>query len=82
MAKGVKTGGGSRKGAPNKATAEIRAMIEGALSAVGGQKYLEQQAKENPVAFMNLVGKIIPKEIDANIKGVINFTLDKTDQDA
>lgn len=48
-------------------------MIEGALSAVGGQKYLEQQAKENPVAFMNLVGKIIPKDVNNHINGNVNL---------
>lgn len=59
-----RTGGGSRKGIPNKATAEIKAMIEGALQEAGGQKYLLQQAKENPVAFMGLIGKILPKDIN------------------
>lgn len=39
-------------------------MITGALSAVGGQKYLEQQAVENPVAFMTLLGKIVPKDVN------------------
>jgi hypothetical protein len=71
-----KTGGGNRKGVPNKATKAIKDMIEGALSAVGGQKYLEQQAIENPVAFMGLVGKILPKDINAKVEGqmVINVT--------
>lgn len=56
--------GASRKGCPNKNTATIKSMIEGALSAVGGQKYLEQQAMENPVAFMTLVGKILPRDVN------------------
>lgn len=63
MAKGIKTGGRT-KGVPNKATAEIKTMIEGALTAVGGQKYLEQQAIENPTAFMTLLGKILPKDVN------------------
>ena len=33
----------------------------------GGQEYLTQQAKENPSAFLMLVGKILPKEIKAEI---------------
>lgn len=67
---------GRAKGTPNKATKAIKDMIEGALSAVGGQKYLEQQAIENPVAFMGLVGKILPKDINAKVEGqmVINVT--------
>lgn len=63
MAKGAKTGGGSRKGRPNKVTADVKGMILGALSAKGGQKYLEKQADSNPVAFMGLLGKVLPKEL-------------------
>lgn len=55
---------GRAKGTPNKATKEIKQMIEGALNALGGQKYLEQQALENPVAFMGLIGKILPKDVN------------------
>ena len=60
-------GKGRQKGVLNKNTANIKAMIEGALNASGGQAYFEQQAAENPVAFMALVGKILPKEIAATI---------------
>ena len=59
---------GRAKGTPNKNTKEIKAMIEGALRAAGGQDYLLQQAKENPSAFLTLVGKILPKQIDANVE--------------
>jgi hypothetical protein len=51
---------GSRKGVPNKVTAELKQMILGALDGVGGQEYLQRQADENPVAFMTLVGKVLP----------------------
>lgn len=64
---GKKTGGGSRKGIPNKATADIKAMINNALYKAGGEDYLLRQADENPVAFMGLIGKILPKDINANI---------------
>lgn len=56
--------GGSRKGKPNKATAAIKEMIEGALQDAGGQRYLAEQARENPSAFMGLLGKIIPKDVN------------------
>lgn len=65
--------GGSRKGIPNKVTANIKEMIEGALSDVGGRAYLAQQAKENPSAFLTLIGKILPKDINATIDGNINI---------
>ena len=73
---GKKTGGGSRKGVPNKATADIKAMINNALHLVGGEDYLVRQAGENPVAFMGLIGKILPKQVDldANVNGNLNIS--------
>ncbi len=38
-------------------------MILGALAAKGGQSYLEQQADRNPVAFMALLGKVLPMQL-------------------
>ena len=60
MAKGFKTGGGSRKGKPNKITGSIKAMIEGALQDLGGKEWLKKQAEKNPVAFMALIGRTMP----------------------
>jgi len=38
-------------------------MLLGALAAKGGQAYFEQQADKNPVAFMALLGKVLPMQI-------------------
>lgn len=77
MAKGQKTGG-RRKGTPNKVSGDIKSMVLGALSAKGGQKYLEEQADLNPVAFMGLVGKVLPMTVtsdpDNPIKTVLEIT--------
>ena len=51
---------GSRKGIPNKVNTQLKEMILGALDGAGGQAYLQKQADENPVAFMTLVGKVLP----------------------
>src|SRR3954463_11045415 len=59
---GRKTGGRT-KGTPNKFPATIREMIVGALDDVGGRRYLAEQARENPVAFMGLVGKVLPLQL-------------------
>lgn len=67
MAKGIKTGG-RQKGATNKTTAELKEMILGALSEVGGQAYLVQQALDNPNAFMTLVGKVVPRDLNAAVE--------------
>lgn len=73
MAKGVKTGGGSRKGIPNKVTTALKDMILGALSDVGGQEYLKRQAEANPVAFMTLLGKVLPNDVKVSGDLTINF---------
>lgn len=56
-------GRGRIKGTPNKTTKLIKEMITQALDGVGGVSYLQRQADENPVAFMTLVGKVIPLQI-------------------
>ena len=37
-------------------------MILGALDDAGGQAYLTEQARENPVAFMALLARLLPRE--------------------
>lgn len=62
-------GRGRPKGSPNKNTQAIKDMLLASLDAVGGQAYFEQQALENPTAYMSLVGKIIPAEVKKEITG-------------
>ena len=57
-------GNGRPKGAVNRNTAAIKEMIEGALQDAGGRDYLARQAKENTAAFMGLIGKILPKDVN------------------
>lgn len=52
--------GGSRRGVPNRVTADARALILAALHGVGGVSYLVEQARANPTAFLVLLGKLIP----------------------
>lgn len=61
--------GGRQAGTPNKITGELREMILGALAAAGGQTYLETQARENPSAFLTLVGKILPTRVSGEESG-------------
>jgi len=42
-------------------------MVVDSLNAAGGQAYLAQQARDQPAAFLGLVGKVLPKEIKADI---------------
>ena len=62
-------GRGRPKGAPNKNTQAIKDMLLASLDKVGGQKYFQQQAIENPNAYMALIGKIIPAEVKKEITG-------------
>lgn len=52
--------GGRQKGTPNKFTGELKQMILTALDESGGVEYLKRQADESPVAFLGLVGKVLP----------------------
>jgi hypothetical protein len=62
-------GKGRPKGSPNKVTASVKAMLEGALKEVGGQQFLVEQARENPVAFLGLIKHLIPSELKAELTG-------------
>jgi len=62
-------GPGRPKGLPNHVTLELKGMIEKALSKAGGVQYLEEQAKANPGAFLTLVAKLLPR--DLNISGSV-----------
>lgn len=63
MANGYKTGG-RQPGSLNKENRDIRTMILGALASVGGTDYLARQAELNPVAFMGLIGKVLPLQLN------------------
>lgn len=71
--KGNPKTGGRPKGGLNKVTAEIKGMIEQALQNVGGVAYLERQAEENPTAFMGLLGKILPKDVNVDVDGSLTL---------
>jgi hypothetical protein len=65
-------GRGRPKGSPNKITAAVKDMVAQALDQAGGVEYLVAQSRDNPNAFLTLVGKIIPMQAD--IKGDLNIT--------
>lgn len=55
--------GGRAKGTLNKQNADIKEMVVQALSEAGGVKYLVQCAHKQPVAFLGLVGRVLPLQI-------------------
>lgn len=68
-------GKGRKAGIPNKVTADVKEMIEGALSDLGGRAWLTKAARKKPAAFMVLVGKLIPR--DLKVSGEVRHTLEQ-----
>jgi hypothetical protein len=65
-AQGTPKTGGRKAGTVNKLTAAVKEMVIQALDELGGVAYLKLQARENPTAFLSLVGKIIPTQISGD----------------
>lgn len=66
MARGSRPGerrGGRQKGTPNKMTGALKDMVLEALEGAGGVEYLKGRAKDNPAAFLTLVGKVLPLQV-------------------
>lgn len=63
--KGQKSGPGRPKGAQNKASKELKAMILQALDGAGGVEYLQERANDprTASAFLTLVGKVLPMTV-------------------
>lgn len=61
------------KGSLNTKSIALKTMILNALGRVGGEAYLEKQAKENPTAFMTLIGKTLP--LDVKNSGDMSITV-------
>lgn len=64
-------GPGRPKGIPNKNTTALKDMIMAALSGAGGVQYLTEQAKENPKAFLSLVGRVLPLQVTGENGGAM-----------
>lgn len=77
--------GGSRKGIPNKQTAQLKDMILTALEKAGGKAggvgYLTEQAKANPKSFLALVGRVLPMQVTGDGGGPIQITIASSDAD-
>lgn len=64
--KRVKTGG-RKKGTPNKVTSLLKddILLAAEKAHSGGRVgYLKEQAQTNPVAFMGLLGRVLPTQVN------------------
>lgn len=68
-----KAGPGRPKGLPNKTTAAVKDMLREALDECGGVVYLVEKAKEHPVAFLGLIGKLIPTEVKGDVDSTVTI---------
>lgn len=59
---------GRPKGSTNHDGKLIKEMIYKALDEMGGVEYLKQQAVENANAFLGLVGRVIPKDVEMTVR--------------
>lgn len=64
---------GRPKGSTNARNMMLKQMILNALERVGGIEYLSKQAKENPSAFLTLIGKVLPQDVNNNHSGGIKI---------
>lgn len=73
--------GGSRKGIPNKITAEVKDMVRQALNEAGGVAYLVKRANDpkTAVAFLSLVGKIVPLTLTGDGTAPLQIVISATD---
>jgi hypothetical protein len=69
MAIGKKSGGGSRKGKPNKLTKSVKEAFEIAFNELQSDKKanLATWAKENTTDFYRLAAKLIPTSLNADL---------------
>ena len=70
MAIGKKTGGGSRKGSPNKLTKSVKEAFEITFNELQSDKNanLATWAKENTTDFYRLAAKLMPTDIKADVE--------------
>jgi hypothetical protein len=61
---GARPGAGRPKGSLDKGNALIRELICQALDEVGGVEYLKTTAQSHPTAFLALVGKVMPIQVE------------------
>jgi len=77
LKKGRKKTGGRKKGTPNKVTSSVKEAIMNAFDKVGGEEYLMEVAKNDHRTFCSLLGRVLPKEISANIHSDLDLMTDE-----
>lgn len=64
--------GGRQAGTPN-VLPDLRAITLKALMKAGGVDYLVRQSEENPLGFMSLLGRVMPRESHVELSGEVKM---------
>lgn len=64
-------GPGRPKGAANRENKLLREMILQALDENGGVEYLAEQARNEPKAFLSLLGRVLPLQVTGEGGGAL-----------
>lgn len=72
---GARPGAGRPKGSLDKGNALIRELIVGALDRLGGVDYLIRSAESHPAAFLSLLGKVMPIQVEGAGGGPVQAKL-------
>ena len=72
---GKRPGAGRPKGSLDKGNALIREMIVQALDEAGGVEYLVNTAKSHQGAFLALIGKVMPVQVEGAGGGPVEQSL-------
>lgn len=79
-------GPGRPKGSQNKVTKLLRDAIAEAAELAGGKEglvgYLKKQAIAHPAAFIGLLGKVLPLQVQAQANKELRITLRTIDERA
>ena len=60
---------GRPKGSPNRITVQMREAFSMALDELGGVEYLVKFGQQNPKAFITLLSKMLPRELNVGPVG-------------
>jgi hypothetical protein len=55
--------GGRPKGRKNNITIALKDCILESLTLAGGRDYLLEQSRKNPVAYLGLIGRVLPLQV-------------------
>lgn len=61
-------GPGRPPGMQNKQTRELKDMILKALDKAGGVAYLTRAAQQKPAAFLALLGRVLPMQVQGELE--------------